>query len=98
MPKVPSACAVLALAMAPLVFPAGPAYLDPAGLLAMPWRGGAALRRTQERKLCRVVRHAARHVPFYRELLRSHGIDPREIRNARNRAVSAFGSHHSVSK
>jgi phenylacetate-CoA ligase len=54
--------------------------VDLAQLLVMPWRGAAALRRTQERKLRRIVRHAAANVPFYREIFRSARLDPREIR------------------
>lgn len=54
--------------------------VDLARLLAMPWRGAAALRRTQERKLRRIVRHAAANVPFYGEIFRSAKLDPREIR------------------
>ncbi len=38
------------------------------------------VRRFQEDRLRAVVRHAAENVPYYRELYRAHGVDPREIR------------------
>lgn len=43
--------------------------------------GRTALRRLQDRKLRRIVRHAADRVPFYRERFREARIDPREIRS-----------------
>jgi phenylacetate-CoA ligase len=39
------------------------------------------LQRLQERKLLRLIRHAHRHVPFYRERWGACGIDPRAIRS-----------------
>lgn len=38
------------------------------------------LRRFQDKRLRAVVRHAAENVPYYRELYRTHGVDPRAIR------------------
>ena len=48
--------------------------------MAMQRRDREQLRRLQERKLRRIVRHAHATVPFYRRLWDAHGIDPTEIR------------------
>jgi phenylacetate-CoA ligase len=60
---------------------------DLVGLLAMQWRSPSALRRAQERKLRRLVRHAAANVPFYRETFRTLKIDARDIRTVADLAA-----------
>ena len=40
------------------------------------------LHRIRDRRIRRLVGHAARHVPYYRDLFRQQGIDPRDIRTA----------------
>ena len=40
------------------------------------------IRRAQERRIARMVAHAARTVPHYRDVLRSMGLDPAAIRSA----------------
>ena len=40
------------------------------------------MRRYQEERLRKIVDHAARHVPYYRELFARQGIRPRDIRTA----------------
>ncbi|MGD8359085.1 MAG: hypothetical protein PVG42_13615 [Lysobacterales bacterium] len=52
-------------------------------LLGVPFRTGmppAKMAALQDRRLAWLVRHAARTMPFYRDLLRSHGTDAEDIR------------------
>jgi phenylacetate-CoA ligase len=42
------------------------------------------LEAAHDRRVRALVAHAARHVPFYREVLRSRGIDPAEIRTVQD--------------
>jgi phenylacetate-CoA ligase len=44
------------------------------------WLGGAEVRALQETRLRHLLRHAYRHVPYYRETFDRLGIDPDEIR------------------
>lgn len=50
------------------------------GLLLNPFRSPAGLRRVQERKLRRLVRHAYEHVAHYREAMDERGLRPDDIR------------------
>jgi len=49
-------------------------------VLRSPRRGRDALEQLQQRKLRRVVRHAARYVPYYRRLFDGAGLDPESTR------------------
>ena len=49
-------------------------------VLCSPRRDREALEQLQQRKLRRVVRHAAQHVPYYRRLFNGAGVDPESIR------------------
>src|SRR5690606_30722247 len=44
------------------------------------WLAPADVRRLQEERLRALIKHAYRHVPYYRELFDRHGIDPESIR------------------
>jgi len=48
----------------------------------LPFRQPAAVLGLQNRRVRAIVRHAWQTVPFYREAMRSQGIDPRDIRTA----------------
>ncbi len=50
--------------------------------LKRPFSPPRDVRRVQDRRLRKVVRHAAAHVPYYRELFRRIRLDPRDIRTA----------------
>jgi len=52
------------------------------GQTALPFAPRAALEDRRDRRLRRIVRYAARHVPFYRDWFASSGLDPRAIRGA----------------
>lgn len=55
-----------------------------------PWLSPGALERMQNRKLRRLLRHAYRNFPYYRERLHASGIIPGDIRSARDlRAIPA---------
>jgi phenylacetate-coenzyme A ligase PaaK-like adenylate-forming protein len=56
------------------------AAFDAWSVLRSPRRGREALELLQERKLRRVVRHAARYAPYYRRLFDGAGVDPESIR------------------
>lgn len=56
------------------------AYRYLAGLLINPWRSPRAIKKLQERKLRKLVEHAYGNVPYYRALLDSARIKPRDIR------------------
>lgn len=60
--------------MKPVHIAGGPA------MLLNPFRSAAALRRIQERKLRRLVRHAYGHVAHYRETMDGLGLKPDDIR------------------
>lgn len=49
-------------------------------LRATQWLAPDDVRTLQEQRLRTLIRHAYRHVPYYRELLDRHGIDPEAIR------------------
>jgi len=49
-----------------------------------PWRRRAALARMQDRKLRRLLRHAYKNFPYYRERLRAAGIAPGDFRSAKD--------------
>ena len=63
---------------------AGSARIARAMLAArrFPSTDGDAIRRAQERRIADVVRHAFRTVPYYRDLARRLGCDPRDLRTA----------------
>jgi phenylacetate-CoA ligase len=63
------------------------AYRRLPGLLADPWRGTQPVRKIQERKLARLVRHAYWHVPYYRSLFNSARIQPGDIRTLKDLAA-----------
>ncbi len=44
------------------------------------WLSPAGMRELQERKLRRLVHHAYKHVPYYRDRMRAIGVGPEEIR------------------
>jgi phenylacetate-CoA ligase len=44
------------------------------------WLSPSDLKELQDEKLCRLVRHAYRNVPYYREKMRAAGIRPEDIR------------------
>ncbi len=44
------------------------------------WLSPEAIRELQETRLRLMIKHAYRHVPYYRELLDRHGIDPEDVR------------------
>ncbi|MCC6525097.1 MAG: glycosyltransferase [Polyangiaceae bacterium] len=44
------------------------------------WLGASELRELQDEKLRRLVRHAYRNVPYYRERLRAAGVRPEDVR------------------
>jgi len=45
------------------------------------WLPPEQIRALQEARLRTVIRHAYRHVPYYRELLDQHGVDPNHVRH-----------------
>jgi phenylacetate-CoA ligase len=51
------------------------AYLE-----ASQWQSSEERREEENRAIERLVQHAATNVPYYRELFRAHGLDPRDIR------------------
>jgi len=53
-----------------------------ASLQRSQWFERRTLAEIQNRNLKRIVDHAYRDVPFYNNLYRSHGVDPREIKSA----------------
>jgi phenylacetate-CoA ligase len=63
------------------------AYRRLPGLLADPWLGATAIEKLREKKLARLVRHAYRHVPYYRSLFDSARIKPGDIRTVRDLAA-----------
>jgi phenylacetate-CoA ligase len=50
-------------------------------VLRTPYVSDESRRRLQDARLRRVVTHAARHVPYYRDLFQIHQIDPSSIRS-----------------
>src|ERR1700675_4175539 len=44
------------------------------------WAGPEQLKARTEQKLSPLLAHAARHVPFYRDYCRKHGIEPEQLR------------------
>ena len=54
------------------------------GQSRVPYLGRQELEAMRDRRLQRTVRYAAATVPYYRELFRAQGIDPAEIRTARD--------------
>ncbi len=52
------------------------------GQRRLPYVPAETLRARRDRRIRRMVRYAARTVPFYRDLFRSRAIDPRDIRSA----------------
>jgi hypothetical protein len=51
-----------------------------ASLLRSQWDSAERLRQRQSAMLCRLVTHACATVPWYRDLFREAGVNPREIR------------------
>jgi phenylacetate-CoA ligase len=51
-----------------------------ADLEASQWLSPDALRARQDERVRELVRHAARRVPYYREVFRAHGVDPESVR------------------
>jgi phenylacetate-CoA ligase len=50
------------------------------GQQRVPWWPRQRIVALRDRRLCRIVRHAARSVPFYRDWFTRQGLDPAEIR------------------
>jgi len=46
----------------------------------IPFRSEQSIRRRQTRNLRRIISHAFRYVPYYRDLAKSHGLSPRNFR------------------
>ena len=64
-----------------MAFPkAALSYVMFPGLLRHPWKRPAAIQKTREKKLRRLVRHAYRHVPYYRNLINCVGLKPQDIK------------------
>ncbi len=64
-------------------------FLHPAGILRIrrnlmrtQWMGEEQLRAYQNRRLCSILRHAARQVPYYRRLFSERGLRPEDIESA----------------
>ena len=62
------------------------------------WLSAARMRELQEVKLRRVVRHAYRHVPYYRERMKQEGIGPDDIRTLDDLRKLPFLSKDDVRK
>ena len=56
------------------------------GQRGFPWRPAGDVARARDRRVRRMVRHAAKHVPYYSEAFRRLGLDPRDLRTARDLA------------
>jgi len=54
------------------------------GQQAIPYASRARIEALRDARVARMVRFAARTVPYYRELFRRLGIDPRDVRTARD--------------
>jgi phenylacetate-CoA ligase len=50
------------------------------GMEETQWAGPEQLKTQMEQKLSPLLAHAARHVPFYRDYCRKHGIEPEQLR------------------
>lgn len=62
------------------------------------WLSPARMRELQETKLRRLVNHAYRHVPYYRERMREAGVSPDEIRTLEDLAKLPFLTKDDVRK
>jgi len=62
------------------------------------WLSAERMRELQETKLRRLVRHAYRHVPYYRERMKAEGISPDDIRTLDDLSKLPFLSKDDVRK
>ena len=76
------------MALTPIRRAAGNAYVLALarGQRSIPYAPRAYVERLRDARVRRIVRYAARTVPFYRDALAKLGLDPREIRTARDLA------------
>jgi phenylacetate-CoA ligase len=54
------------------------------GQRRIPYRSGLEIQQQADWRVRRIVRYAAATVPYYRDLFRSYGLDPRDIRSTRD--------------
>lgn len=59
----------------------GAAYLSVLNQWLNPWKSAESIKKLQERKLRALIDHAYRNVSYYRTLLDSAGVRPRDIRS-----------------
>ncbi len=76
------------MALTPIRRAAGNAYVLALarGQRSIPYAPRAYVERLRDARVRRIVRYAARTVPFYRDALAKLGLDPREFRTAHDLA------------
>ena len=60
------------------------------------WWSPARIRELQDQRLCHLVHHAYRHVPYYRHLMQAHGLLPKDIQGVQDLAKLPLLSKNDV--